>query len=832
MSRQSIVAPIGMITQPSQYGQYKRGALKRARNVVMRAPGVISSMPNTRTYRATIATAATIASNNILPTDSRLLVYSEEVLSLAAVYLNWVTAGASVAVTFPSNWEGGALDGRSRLTRQRGRHYLTTCDDVFIVNRTFQGPLAIDFEGDAFSRMAGLTQPAFIAPGVGLTVNAQAMATNTAAAWRAVIHRTQGDGYEMLSAASLPAIGQTQATVVDVPITVYFAMDHNYQAGDIVEIYRTRTVTPFATDPGDTMRLAVSQVMTAANITAGNVTVRDTCVDDALGVELYSNQGQQGAKAANLDPPAASDMVSFKGHMFYAATVVPTQIIVGPRNAFALLSTDADRLFGIGARITTGTVTLGSAVITAVVNMRGIVPGQIVNSALFAGGSTQINSVTATTITCANNATGGGVGATITILDIQQTSFSGFTIGYTDPFSLQTFALAAGLGGHPFIYDTSLPQRYDLATGSPLTGVQRGIEFIYRRPRVYYEADVTLRVTNGINYSPPLPEITLTANSYSPEIRENRYAWSKVEQPEAVPPLNFGFVGSGVLYRMVATRDALWFFCSDGLFKLSGKGGNGQSAWLVDPVDPNLKLTSRNAVTTLKETVWAYTNRGLVAVSDVGGIQDISLGVIGDQIPGANFADTWDIFMSTDQLHQEVWLTFRTGTYGSGSSQTFIFSAVTKTFVDMVKDEYSTSAYAEYLQSMVLAKAVPANGPDMHYFELDTSTTRMSGPDVRFQPLYVTDPFLLKQFSSCTAIFDGVNAAATLTPSFSDVDYTSLTVNQSAGESRCTWGVPRNAPARAGSIRPGFKMSNVAAAWSFRGLSARFKPGGETTERD
>jgi hypothetical protein len=832
MSRQSIVAPIGLVTQPAKYGQYKRGALSVATNVVMRSPGVISSMPGVTLYRSASGTVSLLP-RLIHSGASSLLVYIEDA-GVTTYRLNWATSGSLVVAGVPNAlWDPRAIAGRVRMATQRGRFFLTSWNTT--LSAVFRGVAAWDSEGSSSPRMSGLSPVSYTDYGGATSTDAVSMADDTCAGWRAIIRRKQADGYELVSAASAPNALSVQPAAggpFDFIFKIGFPMHHNYAAGDFVELYRTRTVTPYTTSPGDRMQLAVSQVITAGDVANGYVTVRDSCPDDALGVDLYSNSGQETSAGANYDPPASSDMCGFKGHMFYAATAVPAQATVGPRVAYGPLSTNSDRIYGIGVRNTTGTTSSGSPTITAVVNMRGIVAGQKLFCANFPGGVTSIVSVTATTITCVANANASST-LTVATEDVINVTVSGLVtselalaMGFAASFD--DFAIAAvagysanGVNGSPFVYVSGLVD--DL-----FVNPARGQEYIFRLPRVYAGGSFTLRATNGINYSPPLPEISATANTYTPDVRENRLAWSKFQQPEHVPPLNFTFVGSGTLYRMVPTRDALWLFCSDGLYRLSGDGGDGDTAWRVDLADPNLILSARNAAASLKETVWAYTNRGLVAISDDGGIQEISLGVIGDTLVGANFSDTWETFMSVDQLHQEVWLTFRAS---PSNSTTYIFNTITKTFVKFSNADYSVSEWAPYLQSLVLGKFTSGAVPELYTFNADTSSSRMTGADVRFQPLFVSDPFDMKQFQSVTYAFEGVNAAATITPVFDDVDSVAFACNQSAGESRATAGVPRRC-AIAPVLRPGFKMSNVAAPWSFRGISAKYTPGGEETERD
>lgn len=834
MSRQSIVAPIGLITQPNQYGQYKRGALSTATNVVMRSPGVISSMPGLRTHSAATGSTTNRVIRHMMVSDFYVLQYCENAAATASE-ISWVNFGLVVPTTYPASWDPTATAACARFERARDRYFFASYNSA-IGSTSFKSVLAFDSEASGTARPAGLSPVALLQLNPGTTTDAQAILPDSAAAWQALVRRTATtDGYELVSAPSNVANGYSAATTVDANVKVYFPLFHNYRAGDVCELYRTVSVAGATTEPGATMYLAVSQVITSTDLFNGYIIIRDNCPDASLGSALYTNSGEGGATSANLDPPASSDMCAFKGHMFYAATMTPAQAQVSPRIAYGFLSTNYERLYGIGYRQVTGDFTSGSPIVTNVSNMRGIVVGVLVTNGAIPGGQAYVSSVTATTFTLPANATATAAGSIVSVYDVmlvKQPAVSSTEYAVTLPDTIPSYM---GTAGSAFVWSTTVPQTYGVETGGVYGTPKYGVEMIMRAPRVFGSA-MTLRASNGINYSPPLPAANATANSYSPETRHNRYAWSKFQQPEHVPPLNFGFVGSGKLLRMVPTRDALWMFCTDGLYRLSGDGGDGADAWRLDPVDPQLVLAGRNAACALKDTVWCYTNRGLVAVSAEGGIQEISNGVVGDLIGDSSFSDTWDIWMGADVRHAEVWLTFRFNTVGAGFSRTFIFNTLTKTFVTFSEgSEYSAGVYSQFLLSMVLGKVTagsPPGNPSQLYFELDTSNTRMPFADVRYQPLHASDPFMLKQFQSVTMLFNGMNASNVLTPNFGGTDYTNTSVNLSSGESRCTIGVPRNAPAIAGSLRPGFFISGVAAPWSFRGLSVKFTPGGEETERD
>jgi hypothetical protein len=845
LSRQSIIAPIGLITQPSEYGQYKRGALKIAKNVCMRSPGIIGSLPALQTQDGTFGASTTdrvIRAMHSGPEMTKLLQYRQNSAATLGS-LQWTSfSSLFTAVTPPTSWTSLATAGCARMARMRERNFFTSYGARDTSTTNYRGVLVADSEGAATMRSAGLEAPAAISLNT-TPVNAASLPGDTSAAWRVVFRRIQSDGYEIFSAPSMRIAMQNSSSVANCIATINFSANSHLIAGDIAELYRTATVpsafgagTSLTTDPGDVMYLAVSQVITSTDIANKYMAIFDVTPDGALGAELYTNQGQEGAQAPNYPPPHSVDMAVFKGHMFYAAFETPAQATIAPLSAFGNLSTDFERLYGIGRRDLTGAVTSGSPTITGVSNMRGVVVGQLIESSAFAP-DTYINGVTATTITASKNSgTTNGSHAFSTRDQWLITMLNGSEGTGGDP---QADAFVTNSPSFPFAFTWQSSSWTNVdSLGIPFDLLTHGASIIARQADVY-DKPFTIRVTNGVNYAPPLPESNVTANTYSPQLKKNRFAWSKFQQPEHVPPLNFAFAGSGEIYRLIPTRDALWIFCSDGLHRLSGRGGDGAFAWREDMADPNLILAARNAVCVLKETVWCYTNRGLVAISDDGGIQELSLGVIGE-LPGASFTDTWDTFMAADEAHAEVWLSFRSGTLGAGTTTTYVFNTLTKTFVTFDdSNEYSLSTYVPSLRSLLFARVTagsPPGAPFLYYFNADNSSSRLGNAQVSYQPLYVSDPFNLKQFVDVTCLFFGVNAAATLTPTF-DVNgtgavatTTTIAMRNSTGETLQTFGVPRRA-AIAKSLRPGWQMSAVAAPWSFKGLSVRFTPGGDEVQR-
>lgn len=804
MSKTTVLRPLGLISQPAKHGQYAPGALSRALNVCMRDPGIISSLPDVRSYRDDVISSG-YTLRRLFPGDSNVLAIGDNAGTWAA---RWVTGSGSTAITTPTGYGSLAFDtGKASAAVTRGK-------TIYTPNL---GPIVFDSEGSTTPRIAGFYMPGNARCVSVQSTNAQSLATGYVRRYRTLFRREQSDGYILVGPVSNAAdVDNTSGSTIDPEIRLDFKGDIGLIAGDIVEIYRTDDIAT-GSDPGDTYRLARSYKLVSADISNTYAVVRDTSTSSTLGAELYTNPGQEKLENTNLAPPLADDVVVFKGHTFYASRRLPASLTFKMNNMVGTLSSTTQRIYGIGTRAVTGDISSGSPTVLNISNTNGVVIGQNI------GGTgipqdTRITNIVGTTVTMSANATATTVGLSISINDVIEF--------YSD---IQYIAISDhnSIVGDFSTYEmiTDVPVKTDVAAGPTLSfPEQQGATYTIRHKRYNDIASpFAIRATNGQNYSPTLPATTGTALTGSHDERFNRYHWSKADQPEAVPVLNYGFVGNGTLYRMIPTRDALYMFCSDGLYRLTGADGE----WRVDPVDPRLILAARAAVDVLGDVIWAYTNRGLVAIAG-DQVSEVASGVIGDLLPGAVYADTWDTFLACDELHREVWLTFRSGS----NSVSYVYNTVTKAFVSVDDDEWSCMAYSRALQSLVLG-AVSSN-PDVLYFELDSSATRMPGAELRFQPLTGDgDPFTLKEFIELSYLFEGIGSAATLVPSFDGTNYTAATVPANALESQAVVAVPRNAPGVGRRIAPGFTLSagGTAQRWSFRGMSLLWSLASEVSSR-
>jgi len=133
------------------------------------------------------------------------------------------------------------------------------------------------------------------------------------------------------------------------------------------------------------------------------------------------------------------------------------------------------------------------------------------------------------------------------------------------------------------------------------------------------------------------PNVTYANRLFHP----NRLMWSKQGQPEAVPALNFADVGSSdkAILRVVPTRDSLFIFKEDGLWRLTGEA----APWTIQPFDPTCHLVGVDSAVSLDNSVFAVTTQGAVRVTDTGvtvisrQIEDLIQPYIASGVPNVGF---------------------------------------------------------------------------------------------------------------------------------------------------------------------------------------------------
>jgi hypothetical protein len=820
MAREVIVKPLGLVTRPNLYGQYPVGGLVAAQNLVMRSPGILETAP------ATVPGIAFGAANDVVHQLFALDAGSMFSVSRtgAGVWAPRVDAVTCHEISAAATW---SQTGRIGAVRVRER---------LVANTANQGLKVIDLPtitSPAELRDAGFSQPAM--PFLTAFPTGQAIAVNACAGYAAVFRREYADGYVLISKPSVIAVFFNNGLVpanptFDIRISST-ATPYGYEGlavGDYVELYRTAVVSQAttSTDPGTTLGLIASIKLTAALQAAGVVTFVDDSLPGPLGATtgraLYTNPGQEGLLGGNRIPEICQCLAVFKQYAFQGNITgrpqitfqVPAGISSSTSTGF---TTAAWRAAGIGTRESlSGTVTNGSATITAIAaaDIVGIVPGQ----ALFALGTgvfpagAAVQSVGATTVVSTLAATAGGTG----FYTHDRIAIAGLTSNIVVSPQAWIKLLSGAASFNPFEITSS---ENFLGTSDPSAGIlSPTVTFQPFRPSQFFVSTFDIKATNGQNYAPELPEWASGAVVVPAPTYKNLLKWSKQSQPEHWPAPNETFVGAGEIIALESTRDALWIFCTDGLYRLSGDGGQ----WRIDTVDTTCILSSPRASCVLRETVYAYTNQGFVRITDAG-VEQLSERIVGDLLPGAEYTETTSIILERNEAEDEIVIRL-------DASQVYVYSTRENAYTTLIVPDITAMAYVRYPLSgnAALAFGRSPSGAQPRY-DLWNSTGNWLAAIARFQPVFAQDPFAAKQWIDASFVFDVGSIGKSLTPAWNATGSPSAALkggSQYVTESRAVFGVPRRA-AVGNTLAPGYSLAALGSSTKLFAISLRYRQFGE-----
>lgn len=755
------MTPLGLVTQPSQYGQYSSGALRLARNVVMRNPGEIIQA-------ADVAGAVSVgAAGNIL----------QKMFPLDQSHVYTFHSNGTTWSIFENNNTTNLPAGISatNLFNANGRISPTRIRDRMIVN-SLQGVLVGDFMAPASPaerdlRKAGLPQPglrtlAFTAVAAGAIPNL------TMVGYAICFVRELSNGYTIRSVpTNVYKFANTSGGTVNPILSVYWNGLSTILAGDKIEIYRTDGIPSsgffgYAADPGATFKLVASVPITAPGANTLQITDSQpfqTGTSVTQGRELYTNPGQEGPTYSNRQPPIAQATAAFKGFTFYARTTdrpkwgfsFPGGIGSETNAGLQGFSGAFHKQYSVGRHNVTGSYvnTVNTVTGVAAADFVGLVVGQ------FWGGTTAAFPTTAT-ITNLNSGAGVitmSVPSTLTAGPLLVTfdeaiELNGTVYRYADlsimfsEFNANAANVSAQFGRWEITADQTVPA---IGFVQFLPTVTVSVEPAYPEFAV---ASFTIRGTNGARFSPPIPDIAATALTISATTLKNHLAWSKDQQPEHVPTAHETFTGNGEIIALNATRDALWIWCTDGLYRFSGDGGADGLGFRIDIVDTTLILAAPQASCVLNEVVFAYTNVGYVSVDSAGTLDNLTDKIIGDLLPGAKYIEVRGLISERNEFDEEVLLIL--GENGNGNSDTvYVFNVKQRGWTTLAQNSNPLSN----LTAMAMMRD-PAAGQPRFMFATSPPVTpapsyaNWNDPSnfllaaIEYQPLYADAPLDLKQW--------------------------------------------------------------------------------------
>lgn len=576
MSAKVVLDTKGLVLAPGELSKAS-GSLTVATNVNVEAPGIIRSRNG-----HVRETGAAMAGGPIWK-----LLSSKELGNSLFVNYGSTTAAASLKVgTGVTGWSTvtgtdwtNQVSTRMQCAVGNRNHYLTTDPGVRRVESDmspfFAGMpkgLALDLVG-----VTVLSGTGFLADGSSVAYrhtwckkDAEGVVMEGAPSSRTVVYNnTRTSGYSAGVAKNvtcrmlLPTKTLT-ANPATTPLTTSF----------FYRLYRSAAET-VGIPPSDDMTLVAEGFLAAGDITAGYVDFTDATTDAYIsaypGPALYTNSGDgfgeeglwsvgestdhTGILGSNNPPPRARDVCSFADCTFYADLIYPHAINL------TLLSTVA------GTGITAvDTLTIGGITYTAIAPVAS--PGVLPANNEFqvwtvVGGSSLSEALERTCIDlcrCINDST----------------------------TNTTTWAFYVAVDGG-------------------LPGVIR----------------LESRV-NGVNFSAVAsahgaafrPSLVSTVNSQQ-DTFPNAFAFSKANQPDAVPAVNVAFLGRAdtSLLKMLVLGESIFMFSDAGLYRLTGRSW---ADFAAQEFDLSFRLIGRELAVVCDDAIYAWGYQGIARITNAG----------------------------------------------------------------------------------------------------------------------------------------------------------------------------------------------------------------------
>lgn len=354
--------------------------------------------------------------------------------------------------------------------------------------------------------------------------------------------------------------GSFSSSTKSATVNVSFQIPENITSSHFYQIFRSSLAVSsgpaYLSDvvPDDELQLVVEDFPNPA--TPGTiVTFYDNVPESfrAGGTYLYTNSNSgEGILQANDPPPIAKDIALFKGTTFYANTT--------SKNSLSLSLLPGD----LSAALLNKTLTIQQ--------------GSTINTYLFVAQGA------------------GGVGK----IEISASATPAQQVDET----ARNMVLAINSNASEVV------NAFYLSGPSDIPGLLR-LEEIGLGGGEFY---VTLS-GSGNQFSPELPTSGSSVSSSS-EISLNRIYYSKYQQPEAVPILNYVDVGprDKEIIRILPLRDSLFVLTQGGVYRLSGESGSFQ----VTLFDSSVQLKAPDTASVLNNQIYMLTDQGVVVVSDTG----------------------------------------------------------------------------------------------------------------------------------------------------------------------------------------------------------------------
>lgn len=220
-------------------------------------------------------------------------------------------------------------------------------------------------------------------------------------------------------------------------------------------------------------------------------------------------------------------------------------------------------------------------------------------------------------------------------------------------------------------------------------------------------------------------------------IRPNRVFFSDLDEPEAVPLVNFLDIGllDEPIQSLVTLRDCLLVFKTDGLWRITG---SGPSSWSVEQVDTTLRLVNPQSVAVMNGIAYAWCDRGFFAV-DESSATSLSADLIDVELRAVvafvlNQPRSHGVFVATWRQRNIVLLGVPSGNIATACAKVYCYSVTTQQWSEWPVT-WNTAASAFYGDTVYVARAsavdeirsgIAPRGYDREYAIADAAWTATS----------------------------------------------------------------------------------------------------------
>jgi hypothetical protein len=352
-------------------------------------------------------------------------------------------------------------------------------------------------------------------------------------------------------------------------VSVTLYIPDNILEGYFFQAYRSAIVDK-TIEPSDDLQLVYEGIATSTDVNInGYVTFTDITPDDLRGAALYTNPTQEGILQANEEPPCAIDIATFKNMTFYANTKSKQNIFI---TLIAVSSTPSSP--STTKLVYDDTITINGITYTA----KATENSGSGHFKLFNGGSDAAN--------IADTAK-----SLVKIINLKQDDVSAYYISNFGDLPGKIQIIANDYALSQFAVISSKAQCWN-----------------------------------------PVLQSSGTGNSSTNDVNPNRIYFSKTQQPEAVPILNYldAGVATDPIYRIIPLRDSVFVLKANAIFRIIGED---PTSLRISLFDNTVSLIATESAVEMNNQIYCYTDQGICAVSD-NGIQIISR-QIEDQIQQA-----------------------------------------------------------------------------------------------------------------------------------------------------------------------------------------------------